>query len=155
VPLLAGGFRDTTRIASGSPEMWRDIVMANRGPIIEVLRGFREALDAMGDKIDRCDPDELIAMFEAAKSFRDEIPRRGIGALESDYMIIVDVADRPGVLGEITGTLGRAGINLKNINVQHVRELGGGTLLVALEKEADIERAINLLAGSGFEARER
>jgi prephenate dehydrogenase len=50
--LCANGFRDTTRIASGSPEMWRDISMANRknlsrvlGVFIEDLQEFRFALD--------------------------------------------------------------------------------------------------------------
>jgi prephenate dehydrogenase len=50
--LCASGFRDTTRIASGSPEMWRDISMANRknlsralGVFIEDLQEFRFALD--------------------------------------------------------------------------------------------------------------
>jgi prephenate dehydrogenase len=50
--VCATGFRDTTRIASGSPEMWRDIAMANRdnlsrvlGVFIDDLREFQHALD--------------------------------------------------------------------------------------------------------------
>ena len=40
-PLLcANGFRDTTRIASGSPEMWRDIAMANRKNLSKALETF-------------------------------------------------------------------------------------------------------------------
>ena len=51
--LCASGFRDTTRIASGSPEMWRDIALANRanlsrvlGVLIEDLQEFRHALES-------------------------------------------------------------------------------------------------------------
>ena len=50
--LCAGGFRDTSRVASGSPAMWRDIALANRrnlsrvlGVFIEDLQEFRRALD--------------------------------------------------------------------------------------------------------------
>lgn len=50
--LCAHGFRDTTRIASGSPEMWRDIALANRehlapalGELVGHLQKFRHALE--------------------------------------------------------------------------------------------------------------
>src|SRR5207237_2273082 len=42
--LCANGFRDTTRIASGSPEMWRDISLANRKNLARVLGVFIEDL---------------------------------------------------------------------------------------------------------------
>lgn len=152
-PLLAGGFRDTTRVASGSPEMWRDIVMANTLPISNVLDQFAKKLDEVRACIARANPDELMNMFTDSKNFRDRIPQRGMGALESEHRIIADVADRPGVLGDIAGALGRAGINLRNMNIQHVRELGGGTLMIVLEKEQDINRALALLGELGFTAR--
>jgi prephenate dehydrogenase len=51
--VCATGFRDTTRIAAGSPEMWRDIALANRenlarvlGVFIDDLREFQHALDS-------------------------------------------------------------------------------------------------------------
>lgn len=57
-PLLcANGFRDTTRIASGSPEMWRDIAMANRKNLskalesfIRELKNFQKALNHADEK---------------------------------------------------------------------------------------------------------
>ena len=153
VPLLAGGFRDTTRIASGSPEMWRDILLQNRAPIAGVLDTFEKIFKDVRERLDAGDPDQLIRMFEGAKSFRDEIPERGRGALESDHRVVVDVEDRPGVLGEITTALGHAGVNIRNINIQHVRDLVGGTLLIVLEKETDIARAVAVLEGLGFGAR--
>ena len=38
--MCANGFRDTTRIASGSPEMWRDIALANRKNLARSLDAF-------------------------------------------------------------------------------------------------------------------
>lgn len=155
LPLLAGGFRDTTRVASGSPEMWRDILLSNKIPIRNVLDRFSMTLDRLKERLDKSDPDELISLFTSAKDFRDTIPQRGLGAMESDYEIVVDVVDRPGVLGEITTALGQAEINIKNMNIRHVRDFGGGTLLLILEKENDMDRAIALLNSQGFRAKKR
>jgi prephenate dehydrogenase len=43
--LCANGFRDSTRIAAGSPEMWRDIALANRRELVRSLRDFRMHLE--------------------------------------------------------------------------------------------------------------
>ena len=42
--LAGSGFRDFTRIAAGSPEMWRDIFLANRHAVLEELAHFSQAL---------------------------------------------------------------------------------------------------------------
>ena len=45
---LAGpGFRDFTRIAASSPEVWRDILVANREEVLKQSQQFRHALDAL------------------------------------------------------------------------------------------------------------
>jgi len=155
IPLLAGGFRDTTRIASGSPEMWRDICLENRESIAAVLEDFIRTASETAELIKRGDSAELAAHLSRAKTFRDELPSRGRGILEPVHEILVDVSDKPGIIGEIATTLGRNHINLRNINVQHVREFQGGTLSVILEKDADIDRAISLLKERGFAARPR
>jgi prephenate dehydrogenase len=45
--LTSGGFRDTTRIASSDPVMWRDIFLDNRAPVLDMLDRFREHLDRL------------------------------------------------------------------------------------------------------------
>lgn len=69
--LCATGFRDTTRIASGSPDMWRDIALGNRRnldgaleALIRDLRRFQRALRA-------ADAAAITAFFEQAKRRRD------------------------------------------------------------------------------------
>jgi len=155
IPLLAGGFRDTTRIASGSPEVWRDICIANRDHIVDMLASNIDTLCGIKDIVESGDDKKLESLFRSAAMFRDEVPSRGIGALTSNFELLVDVADRPGVLGELTSALGHASINIKNINIQHVRELGGGTMLLVLEKEEDIESAIAVLGENGFSAKRK
>jgi len=155
IPLLAGGFRDTTRVASGSPEMWRDICVENREFIVEMVKSFINSMQETSVLIERGDLDDLIDHFTDAKQFRDEMPARGVGILEPVNELLVDVSDRPGVIGEIATTLGARNINLRNINVQHVRELRGGTLSIILEKAEDMDEAMRLLNGRGFSAYRR
>ncbi len=71
-PLLcANGFRDTTRIASGSPEMWRDIAIANREQLVRALDAFTRDLRQVRDAIERGDTQELENFFKTAKQRRD------------------------------------------------------------------------------------
>lgn len=154
LPLLAGGFRDTTRIASSSTDMWRDICMENSEFIANMMVRFGDTFKELAAAVRSGDAVALDTFFSDAKKFREELPAKKRGILEPENEIIVDVADRPGVIGEITGALGVAEINIRNINVQHVRELRGGTLSIILEKADDIPRAIEKLISLGFTARE-
>jgi len=69
--LCATGFRDTTRIASGSPEMWRDIALSNRrnlsGAIEALIRDLRRFQRALRGE----DAAAISAFFEQAKRRRD------------------------------------------------------------------------------------
>lgn len=64
---LAGtGFRDFTRIAAGSPEMWRDVFLANRKAVLDELAEFREALDRAEQSLRDEDGQSLYDFLERA-----------------------------------------------------------------------------------------
>jgi prephenate dehydrogenase len=69
--LCAGGFRDSTRIASGSPEMWRDILLANRAPLAAAVRAFSSRLEALRAAIESGDAAAITACLESGKQRRD------------------------------------------------------------------------------------
>ena len=69
--ICANGFRDTTRIASGSTEMWRDIALANRDKLARVLGVFIEDLQELQLALDRGDSKTVEEFFEVAKQRRD------------------------------------------------------------------------------------
>jgi prephenate dehydrogenase len=69
--LCANGFRDTTRIASGSPEMWRDIALANREKLSRALEVFIGDMQQLRRAIDSGDTKALEDFFVMAKKRRD------------------------------------------------------------------------------------
>ena len=69
--VCATGFRDTTRIASGSPEMWRDIALANRKNLGRVLGVFIEDLQEFQLALDQGDVRAVEEFFVKAKQRRD------------------------------------------------------------------------------------
>jgi len=66
----ASGFRDFTRIAGSSPEMWRDIALANRTAILEALGDYRSMLDRMAAVIAAGDGETLQRLFAQASDAR-------------------------------------------------------------------------------------
>lgn len=69
--LCANGFRDTTRIASGSPEMWRDISVANRALLAQSLSAYIAELQHVQELIAAGDAPALEEFFAQAKKRRD------------------------------------------------------------------------------------
>jgi prephenate dehydrogenase len=69
--LCATGFRDTTRIASGSPEMWRDIAMTNSKHLVRAVDGLVTELGKVRAALKRGDARAVARFFETAKQRRD------------------------------------------------------------------------------------
>ncbi len=77
VKYSAGGFRDFTRIAASDPTMWRDIFLANREAVLEVLGRFSEDLAALQRAIRWGDGDALYDTFARARRMRREVIEAG------------------------------------------------------------------------------
>lgn len=67
----AGGFRDFTRIAASSPEMWRDICMANREALLRELRQYADELHVLYQALDNNDAVKLEEIFSLARETRN------------------------------------------------------------------------------------
>lgn len=150
--LAAGGFRDLTRVASGSPRMSRDMVVANRAALREALRVFARQLDRVATLLD--DPEALLEVAEGAKRQRDALPIVRRSLLPARHEVVIAVPDRPGELMRITGALGEAGVNIKDIEVLGVRESGGAMRLAFADHES-LLRGTEALRAAGYEARGR
>ena len=77
IKFSASGFRDFTRIAASDPVMWRDVFLANKDAVLEVLGRFTEDLAALQRAIRWGDGETLHAIFERARRVRREVIEAG------------------------------------------------------------------------------
>lgn len=73
IKFSASGFRDFTRIAASDPVMWRDIFLANREAVLEVLQRFNEDLTALQRAIRWDEGDKLQDRFTKTRAIRRSI----------------------------------------------------------------------------------
>src|SRR5512135_538549 len=66
----AGGFRDFTRIAASSPEMWRDICLANRDAMLRELLQYANELHVLYQALEQSDAAKLEEVFSEARKVR-------------------------------------------------------------------------------------
>jgi prephenate dehydrogenase len=67
----ASGFRDFTRIAGSSPEMWRDIALANREAVLAELDAYLAALRSLRQAVAGDDAEALLKLFSRARDARE------------------------------------------------------------------------------------
>jgi cyclohexadieny/prephenate dehydrogenase len=84
IKFSAGGFRDFTRIAATNPEFWRDVFLANRDAILEVLARFTEDLTALRKALRQGDGEALHEMFLRTHEIRRGIIAAGQDQAEED-----------------------------------------------------------------------
>ena len=75
----AGGFRDFTRIAASDPTMWRDVFLANKTGVLEMLGRFNRDLAKLTCAIEAADGDTLFDLFTRTRAIR-----RGIVTIGQD-----------------------------------------------------------------------
>lgn len=141
----AGGFKDITRIASSSPEMWQDICLANGDSINHFLTYFQEQLQGFQDMIKDGCKQEINNAFRSAGDYRDSIPVKKSSVIARTYDIFVNIDDRTGAIATIATILSVNGISIKNIGIIHNREYMDGVLKLELYNEEDAGLARRLL----------
>ncbi|MCX7748941.1 MAG: prephenate dehydrogenase [Clostridia bacterium] len=148
--LAAGGFKDITRIASSSPEMWESIILSNKEPIKGILETYVELIESFKSFIEKEDTASVFKYFESARDYRNSFPASKKGLINPLFEIIVDVIDKPGIIGKIATILGDNGINIKNINVSNNREFEQGCLKISLPDSESANFAFDILTDRGY-----
>ncbi|WP_234553404.1 prephenate dehydrogenase/arogenate dehydrogenase family protein [Thermus caliditerrae] len=131
--LAAGGFRDLTRVASGSPRMSRDMVVENKEALKEAIEELRAVLLELEGLLER--PEGFLEAAEAAKRTRDALPIVRRSLLPEMHDLVVQVPDRSGEIARIATALGEAGVNIKDIEVLTIREAAGALRLSFATRE--------------------
>jgi len=81
----AGGFRDFTRIAASDPTMWRDVFLANKDAVLEMLGRFNEDVSALTKAIRKGDGETLFKHFRRTRAIRKGIVDIGQDSPAADF----------------------------------------------------------------------
>lgn len=151
--LAAGGFRDATRVAASNPDLWLDICAENRDAIVAVLDDYGDRIGGLRSVLAGADDDGLRRTLTDARAARRALPGKETvtGRLVELHL---SIPDRPGVFAEVTTTVGRAGVNIEDIGVEHAPEGGRGLLRLAILGPSNASKARSLLESIGYEVLE-
>ncbi|MCI8597696.1 MAG: prephenate dehydrogenase [Lachnospiraceae bacterium] len=143
--IAAGGFKDITRIASSSPEMWEQICLTNASNITQVLDFYVKQLLELKKQLQEKDSKKLYEFFESSRDYRNSIPDSSAGPIKKMYAFYCDLVDEAGGIATLATILATNGISLKNIGIIHNREFEEAVLKVELYDEPAYDKAVALL----------
>jgi prephenate dehydrogenase len=149
--LAAGGFRDMTRVAAGSPGIWPDICAENAPAIVAALDALVGDLSAMRARVAAQDRDGLLGVLQTASAARRNLPAR---FARPDHLaeLRIRVPDEEGVLAEITALAAGAHIGIYDIEIAHSAEGPSGVLILIVEGD-DAETLAAAVEAEGYRCR--
>ncbi len=153
--LAAGGFKDITRIASASPDIWESICLSNKESICDMLTRYQDSLEEAKKMILSDNKEDLYHMFDIAGNYRDSIPTKKNGILATTYELFVDIKDETGSLALLATLLSLHGVNIKNIGIIHNREFEQGVLRVEFYDQEAVDKAKKVLEMNTYHIYER
>jgi len=152
---LAGrGFRDMTRIAGSSWNMWKDILETNRQNATKALTAYAEKILEIKNELFNEQFSKLEDNFLNGNKTRYDL-ERGKNLAYPLYEIVAQISDKPGSILEALSPLAKKGINIRDIELMKVREGIGGILLLAFKTENEAKTAIEILNDKGIYAKRR
>ena len=143
--IAAGGFKDITRIASSSPEMWEQICLYNHDNISQVMDEFIRLLTQAREHMQKEEGLPIYRMFEESRDYRNSFPSASLGTIKKSYRIYCDVIDESGAIATIATILAVNSISIKNIGIVHNREFEEGVLRIEFYDEATTKTAAEVL----------
>lgn len=147
--LAAGGFKDTTRVAAGSPKLWCGIAFDNKDALADglnemedIIKGFRAALESD-------DREAFTSMLATSADARRALPAAWIPSSEKLLEVRIPMVNRKGVVAEVANIASSVGCNIQSIDIDHISE-GNAVLSLILTDEGDIGQLSYQLISEGY-----
>ena len=148
--IAAGGFKDITRIASSSPDMWQQICLTNTENISRLLKDYIKLLTDFSVCLDYRAEDSLYSFFDSARNYRESFIDASSGPIKAEHVFTVDIADKPGSIAAIASLLAAHDVSIKNIGINHNREFAEGALRIEFYDTKAIEQATRIMTEHGY-----
>ncbi|WP_273090853.1 prephenate dehydrogenase/arogenate dehydrogenase family protein [Cryptobacterium curtum] len=147
--LAAGGFKDSTRIAAGSPDLWCGIAFDNRDEIARGLDEIRSIIGQFQEALMAGDKKRMLDLLDAAAQARRAIPQKWLPSTDDLIEVRIPLTNRTGAVAEVTTIAGKAGCNIDSIEIDHLTA-HSAVLNMVLTDEGDFGRLSTLLLEAGF-----
>lgn len=147
--LAAGGFKDSTRIAAGSPELWCGIAFDNAPAIQAGLDEMRQIIGTFSEALEKGDRAGLTSLLVRSAEARRALPTAWVPSTEDLLEVRIPMEDRRGVVAEVTTIASAAGCNIQSIEIDHITE-DSAVLSLILTDEGDVGKLSTSLIKEGF-----
>ncbi len=145
--LAGAGLRDTIRISGSSPDLWKEIITANRDSIIPLLQNFISDANDLLKNID--DENYVGEVVEKGARGKSAIPgKHGGKQREYTYLPIV-IEDKPGQLAALFDECACADVNVEDLTIEHSPGQFTGLITLALS-ESDAAKLADHLKKNGW-----
>jgi prephenate dehydrogenase len=154
LPRVGPSFRDATRVAGASSDVWTDIYMTNAEAIAERVDEAVERLNRVAEQLRAGDSAAVRAWNDAARDDRQRL-------LEADlaggpvHELSVSVPNRPGIVAQVALALGRGGVNIADMALAPAPDNRSGAITLWVVGEGAAARAAALVEELGFPVAER
>lgn len=123
--LVAGSFRDLTRVAASDPALWVDLLRANHRPLVETIDDYIDRLRRLATALTDIDPGALRTELARAAT-----ARRNLGPPLAAVRIAL--ADQPGELARVGHALETCHVDVRDLQLRHAPFGGGGVLTISV-----------------------
>lgn len=153
--IAAGGFKDITRIASSSPDMWEQICTTNAENIIPILDAYTQSLQKVRAQLTAGNGSAIHQLFEDSRNYRNSFADHSGGPLKKAYVLYCDMVDEAGGIAALATILASSGISLRNIGIVHNREFEEAVLCVEFYDADALKKSVELLRKYHYTVYER
>lgn len=148
--LAAGGFKDITRIASSSPEIWQQICSTNKENLLILIDKYIQSLNQIKTSIKEDKDNDIFEFFSKSREYRNSFSNTVHGPINKSYTLYCDIVDESGAICTITTILAEHNVSIKNISIIHNRETEAGVLKIEFYDCEAIDLAKELLERYNF-----
>lgn len=147
--LAAGGFKDTTRVAAGSPKLWCGIAFDNAEALASGLEEMEGIIASFHAALVSGDREAFTRLLAESAEARQALPAAWIPSSEKLLEVRIPMVNRTGIIAEVTNIASSVGCNIQSIDIDHLSE-GNAMLSLILTDEGDVGQLSYQLINAGF-----
>ncbi len=149
LPATGPSFRDATRVAGASSEIWTDIYLSNRDALVDEIDRTVSRLHQVREALGEADEDAIGAWNDGAAEDRRRLLEGQLAGGEL-FELRASVPNRPGVIAQLALELGRAGVNIADLALYPASDMSKGVVALWVSGERAARRAEELVGALGF-----